>query len=476
MGRIHQLGVLFIAALVLLGLFGCKTPPEPKEEEKVVKEPEVVQEPAESQAAEVEPLSDEEIRVATAAVQRANLIGASRYLPTDYSSLADSLNSAITAGDSDPDAARMQLQDVISEANILYDRTVAVRREEYVAKYWRADEALLRIEAEKFASAEYANTQKLALEAVEHYEAGDIASAIAKADETISAQARLYYNLSENIRYIGILKRDTENYLSDAEDNEAFVYAPEELDEANRLYEEGLAVYGSYDIEDAAVILTEAKRQSVAAARASAISKRQGEVDSLLALVQERIEAASTRRAVDSEGAVIEPNPWDGGAYIAANPLVDHSADIGPVDIEEAALRDLNDPLENELEGLPEDILIEEEGTQVNADEQAADYLALAKSLWEQGVTARNNGEFDAAENYLEQARAYIDMFESNLISKTYTVIYREVATDCLWRIAERADIFGNPFMWPKIWRANRKVVQNPDLIYPGQVLVIPPQ
>jgi len=471
MGRICQLGVLFfIAALVFFGPVSCKTTPEPKQEEKIV------QKPAEDQVAEVASLSDEEIEAAETAVRRANLIGANRYLPTDYSNLVDSLNSAIAAGDSDPDAARTQLQDVISKANTLYDRTVIARRDEYIAKYWRADEALSLIEAGKFAPAEYSNTQKLARETVELYEAGDFTSAIAKADETISAQARLYYNLSENIRYIGILNRDTRNYLSDAEDNEAFVYAPEELDEANRLYEEGLTVYGNYNIEDAAVILTEAKRQSIIAARTSAMTKKQGEIDSLLALVQERIEIASTRRAVDSEGRVIEPNPWDGSVYIAANPLVDHSADMEPVDMEETMLRDLNDPLDNELEGIPEDILIQEEGTQVNADEQTADYLVLAKSLWEQGVTARNNGEFDAAENFLEQARAYIDMFESNLVSKTYTVVYREVATDCLWRIAERAEIFGNPFMWPKIWRANRKAVQNPDLIYPGQVLVIPPQ
>jgi len=475
MGRIYHLGVFFIVALVLLGLAGCETPPEPKEEEIVAQEPEVVQEPAESQV-EVTPLSDEEIEAAMDAVQRANLIGANRYLPTDYSSLVDSLNSAITAGDSDPDTARIQLQDVINEANILYDETIIIRKDDYIAKYWRADEALLRIEAEKFAPNEYYNTQKLALKTVEYYEAGDIDSAITKADETISAQTRLYYNLSENIRYIGILKRDAENYLSDAEDNEAFAYAPEDLDEANRLYEEGLAVYDNYNIESAAIILTEAKRQSIIAARAGAIGKKQAEVDLLLSLVQERIEAASTRKAFDSEGTVIEPSPWDGNAYIAANPLVDYSADLEPVIIEDAVLRNLDDPLDSELEGLPEDILIEEEGTQVNADEQTADYLALAKSFWEQGVTARNNGEFDAARKYFEQARAYTDMFESNLVSKTYTVVYREIATDCLWRIAERVEIFDNPFMWPKIWRANRKVIQNPDLVYPGQVLLIPPQ
>jgi len=472
MRKLHQMGLLSI--LVLLVFAGCKTAPKPEPEKK--EEMPAQEEPTESQIIEVAPLSDEEIEIAMASIQRAYLVGASRYLPMDYLNLTGKFDSAIAVGYDDPDAARMQLEEVIIEADNLYDSTVIIRRDEYVEKYFRAEAALLRIEAEKFAPAEYSNAQELAQEAAAHYERGDIASAITKADETISAQARLYYNLVENIRYIGILKRDTENYLSDAEDNEAFAYAPEELDEANRLYVDGLAMYDNYDIEGAAVILTEAKRQSVIAARTSAISKRQFEVDLLLVLVQERIETASTSKAVDAEGAVIEPSPWSGSVYIAANPLVDHSADVGPVDIEEAMLRDLDEPLSNELEGVPEDILIEEEGTQVNADEQTADYLALAKSLWEQGVAARNKGEFDVAKGYFEQARAYIDMFESNLVSQTYTVVYREVATDCLWRIAERVEIFDNPFMWPKIWRANRKMIQNPDLIYPGQVLAIPPK
>ena len=484
MRKSHQMGVLFIAIsiIALFSLASCRTPAEPEEEvvvkelEVIEEEPEVIEEEPEVIEEAVEPLSDEEIEAAMAAVERANLIGASRYHLSDYDNLVDKLNSAITLGDSDPDTARIQLQGVISEADSLYGRTIIVRRDEYVAKYFRSDAALLSIETEKFAPAEYSNTQKLALEATEYYKAGDITSAIKKADETISAQARLYYNLNENIRYIGILRRDTENYLNDAEDNEAFIYAPEELNEANRLYKRGLAVYDNYSIEDSAVVLTEAKRQSVIAAQTSAIKKKQFETDTLLTLVQQRIEAASKRSGVDAEGMAIEPSLWDGSAYIAANPLVDLSADVGPVDIEEAELRGLDEPLGNGPDGVPEDIPIEEEGTQVNADEQTADYLELTKKLWEQGVTARNKGEFDVANDFFERSRAYVDMFESNLVSKTYTVVYREIATDCLWRIAERVEIFGEPFMWPKIWRANRKIIQNPDLIYPGQVLAIPPK
>jgi len=52
----------------------------------------------------------------------------------------------------------------------------------------------------------------------------------------------------------------------------------------------------------------------------------------------------------------------------------------------------------------------------------------------------------------------------------TYTV----VKGDCLWNIAKKKDYYGNGFAWPKIYKANRDKIKNPDLIYPQQVFTIP--
>jgi nucleoid-associated protein YgaU len=49
---------------------------------------------------------------------------------------------------------------------------------------------------------------------------------------------------------------------------------------------------------------------------------------------------------------------------------------------------------------------------------------------------------------------------------------YVVVAGDNLSKIAKR--IYGDANQWRRIYEANRDVIKNPDLIYPGQKLVLP--
>lgn len=56
----------------------------------------------------------------------------------------------------------------------------------------------------------------------------------------------------------------------------------------------------------------------------------------------------------------------------------------------------------------------------------------------------------------------------SNNTSTSYTVI----KGDCLWKIAKR--FYGVGSRWTEIYNANKSKIKNPNLIYPGQVFVIP--
>jgi hypothetical protein len=44
---------------------------------------------------------------------------------------------------------------------------------------------------------------------------------------------------------------------------------------------------------------------------------------------------------------------------------------------------------------------------------------------------------------------------------------------DCLWVIAGKTSIYDDPFQWPLLYKANRDLIQDPDLIYPKQKLTV---
>ena len=44
---------------------------------------------------------------------------------------------------------------------------------------------------------------------------------------------------------------------------------------------------------------------------------------------------------------------------------------------------------------------------------------------------------------------------------------------DCLWKISKK--YYGKGSLWPTIYKANKKKIKNPNLIYPGQKFIIPP-
>ena len=88
----------------------------------------------------------------------------------------------------------------------------------------------------------------------------------------------------------------------------------------------------------------------------------------------------------------------------------------------------------------------------------------------------RRRATTSKAQDYFNEALRYIEIYKSYAVKGVYTVRLIPDRRDCLWRIAEYHDIYGDPYLWPKIWRRNRKLIQNPDLIYPGWQLVIPPE
>lgn len=51
---------------------------------------------------------------------------------------------------------------------------------------------------------------------------------------------------------------------------------------------------------------------------------------------------------------------------------------------------------------------------------------------------------------------------------------YLVVSGDSLWGISSQDTIYGDPYLWPLIYKANSGQIKDADLIYPGQYFYIP--
>lgn len=97
--------------------------------------------------------------------------------------------------------------------------------------------------------------------------------------------------------------------------------------------------------------------------------------------------------------------------------------------------------------------------------------LALAIAISGGCVTAKPNMGDEkamAAPAPEKEVAAPAPMMDKEVTS--YTV----VKNDNLWSISEMEDIYGTPFQWPLIFKANASQIDDADLIFPGQVLDIP--
>lgn len=104
-------------------------------------------------------------------------------------------------------------------------------------------------------------------------------------------------------------------------------------------------------------------------------------------------------------------------------------------------------------------------------------YLGKAKDLQTQAQGFKNLSADQQAR--LAQAGTYISgnqgkpaydllaalVAELQAARMTYTV----VKGDSLWRIAGKSDVYGNPYQWPLIYKANTDKIKHADLITPKQ-------
>ena len=98
-------------------------------------------------------------------------------------------------------------------------------------------------------------------------------------------------------------------------------------------------------------------------------------------------------------------------------------------------------------------------------------------------ITRASNQKMASMEEFaprLDDERLHLEALRNSLksvlanVEPTYVVGTWSKNHDCLWNIAKRPKVYGDAFLWPKIWQQNRTEIRNPDVIHPGEKLKIP--
>lgn len=112
------------------------------------------------------------------------------------------------------------------------------------------------------------------------------------------------------------------------------------------------------------------------------------------------------------------------------------------------------------------------------SDDQLADKTDDIKAL-ENEVNLLRGNKLSCIEEFYNKiialARDVKGLYREKKINSYIVGTWAE-DRDCLWNISGKIEIYGDPFQWPKLWQANTEIVRNPDIIYPGQALKIPPK
>jgi nucleoid-associated protein YgaU len=138
------------------------------------------------------------------------------------------------------------------------------------------------------------------------------------------------------------------------------------------------------------------------------------------------------------------------------------------------------------------EVAMEEECQGATPEVRNAIYAAKLKNArarnlgadWEENAKIIEEAEKAAADcenvrakilaNKAEDAAAAAIAAMAKPMETEETTDYLVVSGDNLWNIAGQDTIYGNPFMWPLIYKTNSGQIKDADLIHPGQYFYIP--
>lgn len=393
----------------------------------------------------------EELRQARVAIARAAEADAETYDPVTLQEARDALAEGERLQSSDPKAAREALMLASLKANTAYQNALGLAQRALDLQMTDLLEQLRENQVDQFAPEEYADAVSAVTDARDLFAAGRLSDGADTASAAIARMELLRDMVADQLARVLELKSASEGLMDRIEMEGSRLGADAQVTELQERYEAGKEALDRFALDDAERNFGAARSAGRAALPATdgGGEVTMAQADELMRAVMNELEAASMLDVITDDEIVVEPAPWKGSPYL----------ENGDAGLDAAARDALQALIGAGVEDVPQHALLEH-----------------AKELWRLGVDRRNAGEYRRAVVYFERAQRYGAAFAEFAVTQIYTVRLIPERRESLWRIAEYDFIYGNPWLWPKIWHRNRKLIQNPDLIFPGWQLYIPPR
>lgn len=406
------------------------------------------------------PVTEADIDLARQAILRAESVEARAYAEQEMTDADALFNDAFAA--TDDKAKRKALEAVIQKADEAYGKALGPYRQSKTAELDQLQQQLLDANIDLYASNSYAAVSSQIEQTKNLLQSSDVEAAQNSFARVWQNGQTLMGNVKANLDWVELLAQQTRQEVAAAQE------AGANTAESENYYSQGMAALGDYSLEDAEALLKDARRSARSAASSASFAARLKETDELMRRSQQEIESAGSLFTVDEDGSLKSPEAWSGTDRVQNNrPAQDIPLPEVPLDDEEDGYL-----LPYTVDG---PLSMAAGRSFAAADTMSSSLYSQAIEFWEKGVEARNNGLLDEANEYFYKALEYIASYKKGAVSKIYEVQYRPNRRDCLWRIAGFKDIYNNIYLWPLLWQSNKKQIPNPDLIYPGQKLLVPP-
>ena len=383
-------------------------------------------------------VTDTEYSEVREVIQRALLAGADKYDATNFNRANELLNQSQNINSTDGNAARTLLREAKESAELAYRNTYRLRAVEMKQKCDTLLDSYRAIVKNFSETNTYNEATALYTEGDQRFGEENFVGSF-NSFSSCAEKIELVVNEINKNREEMLVRIDFVRQLIDkAIEMNGREHAEEYIIQAQQRLENGIADYSTLDYDTATANLDAAETSANEAIRITLAALRELRRQEALRAIMEAAQSlsgASTTIIIDENGEKYQGDRFNFDLNLP-DPAVNYT-DINT----NMSFRDIFN--------------------------QAVNYLHKARDSYLED-------DFDMAIEYARIAQRLAAAYRSTGVRTTYTVQLILQRRDCLWRIAEYSGIYSDPFLWPVIWRANKKDIYNPDLIFPGQILAIP--